>query len=108
MNYTNDQLKQALSKMLPDEIFFGGESDQESTLRWNNTLGLKVANTELLHLCWMVEETLTLMDLTDLGCELAFLTEPRNPNSPHWGRLSHATWQQRVIALCKVKGVEIV
>lgn len=105
MNYTNDQLKQALAKMLPDEVFFGGESDQESALRWNNTLGLKVANTELLHLCWMVEETLLWHQQHDYAQEL--YREPE-PNGTVSFLYAHATWQQRVIALCKVNGVEIV
>ena len=98
MNYTDTQLKQALAKMLPKKIMLGGTN----TIRWIdpgwNDENPAVSNTELLHLCWLVEKTMPNLifyckNLTDLCGNLTANI--------------HATWQQRVIALCKVKGIEI-
>jgi hypothetical protein len=59
----------------------------------NDRRGAYVLDTELLHLCWLVEE------------------EVKGLNYDVYETLLHrdisATWQQRVIALAKVKGVEI-
>ncbi len=60
----------------------------------------KVLDTELLQLCWMVEETLT------QDARVAFIHELVD-GLMYW-KHAHTTWQQRVIALAKVKGVEIV
>lgn len=93
--YTDIQLKQALAKMLPDVI------QHEAGLTWYRHDGGEVLDTELLHLCWLIEETLT------------FLDKGNYFNSFWEGAFSvvgicHISWQQRTIALAKVKGVEIV
>jgi hypothetical protein len=95
MTYTDNQLKSALAKMLPDSLTY-----TESDGLWHSTAKLEcpVLDTELLHLCWVVEsqlkslnECVTLLEIEcgELGCVIA-------------------QWQQRVVALAKVKGVEIV
>ena len=96
MNYSNDQLKVALAKMLPDDVAVnpGGEFSWYWRHK-NNTTDCKVLDTELLHLCWMVEENMTNKQWVEY-------------ENNELNRDVHATWQQRVIALCKVKGVEIV
>ena len=90
ITYTDTQLKEALAKMLPDKIMFDELCED---LCWMGKMSIsKVLDTELLHLCWLVEEEL------------------QYPNSvKYYDSLTsnHATWQQRVIALCKVKGITI-
>ena len=100
--YTDTQLKQALAKMLPDKIWIRRLTDIEG-LYWKDEAHFwPVLDTELLHLCWLVEETL--MDTySDYYEYLAATTHSVYRDAA----LCHATWQQRVIALCKVKGVEI-
>ena len=75
----------------------------KTTLVWISD-GSKVAcpvfYTELLHLCWLAEETIAPIDeIEEYENEIA--------SSNGW-RMYHASWQQRTIALCKVKGIEIV
>lgn len=107
MTPTDNQLKQALAKMLLEQIVY-----EDNFLYWKRwprkELGQhssrKILDTELLHLCWLVEET--------MGCAVhQYHTEliKTMPNGAGVHVMSfHATWQQRVIALAKVKGVEIV
>ena len=94
MNYTDTQLKQSLAKMLPErvEIDPSGES-----LFLNED---EVLDTELLHLCWLLEETL---NREEQIIYIVYLDKMFTS----W-IATHATWQQRVIALCKVKGIKIV
>jgi len=62
--------------------------------------GEPVLDTELLHLCWLVEETLNEINSANYA-------EFLRPITANYKLLYHATWQQRVIALAKVKGIEI-
>jgi len=102
MNYTDEQLKKTLAKMLPNEITYYSVM----TFYWNRQFiaGIfqRVLDTELLHLCHLVEETFK--DDPDesikyLSCLYDVL------DIPQW--TFTATWQQRVTALAKVKGIEI-
>ena len=96
--YTNTQLKQALAKMLPTELQFG------EPLAWkqiNQNYGRLVLDTELLHLCWLAAKTLPDNKRWLLTARLANIVEEETP-------LVEATWQQRTIALAKMKGIEIV
>lgn len=106
--YSDTKLKQALAKMLPEKvevINHGCEREPHISYYWKpyqHWDSVEIKDTELLHLCWLVEETLTL----DQWGDYCLATN----NGTTWadkGQL-HATWQQRVLALCKVKGVEIV
>ena len=102
MNYTDKQLKLALADMLPQSIYNGGEL----YIYEDDFAGLggyrHVRDTELLHLCWMVEKVLIENDKQAYNLFENRLFELCNP----YTTLS-ATWQQRTIALAKVKGIEI-
>lgn len=102
MTYTNTQLKQALAKMLPDVI------QHEAGLTWYRHDGGEVLDTELLHLCWLVEETLTNNEADMYGLYINGIMNEAITQKFQSVCDWHATWQQRVIALAKVKGVEIV
>lgn len=113
MNYTDTQLKQALAKMLPEllENYYQDTPLDNFLLSWTRSKR-EVLNTELLHLCWLVEETIK----DNIGyCRILLetcLPELRGIivglNAGFGMSILHATWQQRVTALAKVKGVEIV
>jgi len=99
MNYTDKQLKTALEMMLPDLIFNCGELyiyDAEFGAGDHR----QVLDTELLHLCWLVEETLNEINSADYP-------ELLRPIAASYKLLYHASWQNRVEALAKVKGIEI-
>jgi len=107
MNYTDEQLKQALANMLPDQISFRQFKDDNAEfgyLYWKDKnqhpLQSEVRDTELLHLCWMVEDDFNSKQQDDHGKELYKLI-------PYGKMLFSATWQQRVTALAKVKGIEM-
>ncbi len=101
MNYTDTQLKQALARMLPEQLIW-----------WNGFLGYKsrdtykrdIFDTELLHLCWLVEETLDEVEFYNYVNNL-YLVNNKPKYSFH--NDCHSTWQQRTIALARVKGIEI-
>lgn len=114
-NYTDTQLKQALAKMLPEQLELK-PIGKHNVLFWrfNFNEGIdnrEVLDTELLHLCWLVEQTLT--EKEDVWF-LQKLSQERYKQGEGGtigtliDRSVHATWQQRVISLAKVKGVEIV
>lgn len=98
MNYTDTQLKQALAKMLPDGEF---SLSPRGYLISHFETDRPVLDTELMHLCWLVEETLTPSTRLDYVGELM-----DNQGLDLWQRY-HAAWQQRTIALVKVKGITI-
>lgn len=96
---TDTQLKQALAKMLPEVVRFDEQTkNSEYSLHWREYMHA-VLDTELLHLCWLIEET-----LSPSQAQAYYQMLPANSV----GNQAHATWQQRVIALAKVKGIEIV
>ena len=118
MNYTDIQLKQALAKMLLDKLIsyhitcppcpsikYEGLDDWK--LCWKDgqePFYNRVLDTELLHLCWLVEETL---DNREKDVYTDYLVmETDDLGIPDWDT-THATWQQRVQSLCKVKGIKI-
>ncbi len=110
MNYNDEQLKQALAKMLPDVISYREVIAHESCkivcllqwgAPWNDESEFMVRDTELLHLCWLVEENLTEKEYyfyADVICDLSLEIVTKFLSMP---------WQQRVKALAKVKGIEI-
>ena len=106
MTVTDTQLKQSLAKMLPSKLALYG--DKENILCWADHDRLnrptQVLDTELLHLCRDIELALPDYDY-NLFCNLRCEEKERNREMR-----SHqsASWQQRTLALCKVKGVEIV
>ena len=108
MTNTDTQLKQALAKMLPEKLRY-----YASILTWrckdltNNTEHyLPVNDTELLHLCWLVEETLTRRMAVNIQSERSDYAVLLQDACGTHGCV-HATWQQKVIYLAKVKGIII-
>jgi len=83
---TDTQLKQALAKMLPNDVTL-----YDGMLLW------PIRDTELLHLCWLTEKAISDIELYRSWHDML----------SHTGGLS-ATWQQRTMALAKVLGVKIV
>jgi hypothetical protein len=105
MNYTDEQLKQALAKMLPETVCYEQESLywQYEEIRYDRPVmnrGNRILDTELLHLCWLAEKTLSPIqtELYEKIFRLKFL---------YLYVAIHVSWQQRVEALAKVKGIEI-
>lgn len=110
--YTDTQLKQALAKMLPDKIELTfdrlvWQADEPRDKVW-------VQSTELLHLCWLVEETLDYVTkceyMRNMYQQPEFGQVSDGDGTPEWIEVyayCHATWQQRTVALCKVKGIDI-
>ena len=109
MNYTDEELKKTIAKMLPDVISYREVIAHESCkivcllqwgAPWNDEREFMVRDTELLRLCWLVEETLNEMESADYA-------ELLRPIAANYKLLYHASWQQRVVALAKVKGIKI-
>jgi len=104
MNYTDDQLKAALAKMLPEKVRWNTE-------RWNGLTMVcqdvrnndPILDTELLHLCWLVEEAL--INDRQIVKHNQYFKALEDVLGTYGS--SHASWQQRVVALAKVKGIEI-
>ena len=100
MNYTDTQLKQALQKMLPECVYDNGDLyifDADFAGLGGHR---QVRDTELLHLCWLVEETLT-------ASEVTIYTDALEYAETRWWSPFNASWQQRVESLAEVKGIEI-
>lgn len=115
---------QALAKMLPEKLKFESGhlfylSDVEKG--WIERL---VHPTELLHLCWLVEEALSresgaygqeYSQRDDYAKELMKLCGTWKGPDWDWGsscdadlfEAAHATPEQRIEALAKVKGIEV-
>jgi hypothetical protein len=107
MQYTNEQLKRTLAKMLPDQL--SAHIHRDGTfyqLEWTNgrVATCPVRDTELLHLCWLVEETLSSEQCNNIELKLLHGVMATDDI---YKRCWHATWQQRTIALAKTLGVEI-
>ena len=115
MNYTDNELKQLLAKMLPETLawfpfLMEGDSEQEPFLAWR--IGDEVLDTELLHLCSLVEAGLTTTQHYQFRCNLWEETKAEKEGrfggingEEHNRRYASATWQQRTAALAEVKGV---
>lgn len=116
---TDTQLKLALAKMLPEDVEICHDY-----LMWKRQptkfhIGPAehyqiVLDTELLHLCWLVEETLMFEDRVKCAKLVyqqdGFFSPADSDGTTEYDELFnyiHATWQQRTIALAKVKGVDL-
>jgi hypothetical protein len=109
---TDTELKMALAKLLPDVLELSthehdGYTKPVTTLCWQHRN--PVLDTELLHVCWLVEETMFESQHHAYMEILAAMLDSGmyQINSTHAWFVSHATWQQRAAALCKVKGIEV-
>jgi len=93
--------------MLPDQISFRQFKDDNAEfgyLYWKDKnqhpLQSEVRDTELLHLCWMVEEALN-------EIKSAEYAELLRPIAGKYKLLYHASWKRRVVMLAKVKWIEV-
>jgi hypothetical protein len=105
MNYTDTQLKQSLAKMIPGQLYFNTGSQCLCWISKQSVCGTYVLDTELLHLCWLVGETLSDDQFSRYAWELLDGVEGKKLECRAY---LHSTWQQRTIALAEVKGIEIV
>jgi len=108
-NYTDTQLKQALVKMLPDRIKTFSGSNNLLWITGDATYPpyKEVLDSELLHLCWLVEETLDTFQAISYWRELFEKTKSAHHIQAAF-QAAHTTWQQKVIALAKVSNIEIL
>ena len=114
MNYTDTQLKQALARLLPGVVnritLHTCDGDKEEHLFFRNRPQFYVQDSELLYLCWLVEETLGIVGRMEMRRALVEHIQqyPNNECAVGYGeRVCHATWQQRVQALAAVKGISL-
>lgn len=110
MTPTNQSLKQALARMLPKKLYVEF-TDMDSTepqfyaLVWKELKAWpQVLDTELLQICWEIEEELSNVDKSIYAVQLRRLLDFHRHS---YFDVAHATWQQRTIALAQVKGIEI-
>jgi hypothetical protein len=101
MNYTDKQLKAIMAKLLPKSTYLGFHTGD---LIYST--GVPVRDTELLHLCWLVEDNLTEKQYVAYGDTTYDLHLKIVRKTKKW-RWFAMPWQQRVVALAKVKGIEI-
>lgn len=125
MNYTDKQLKVALAKMLPKVIQIVSMDFNNPIISWVErpvhkmlsdagfpTAEPFVRDTELLHLCKIAWDTLDRRQRVSYGTQLreAVIASGGHAASSIYDLTvccENATWQQRVIALAKMKGFEI-
>ena len=106
MNYTDDQLRALLAKMLPETVVWTGyilcENGGEDIMGY----GRKIRDTELLHIVSLVEAESGLNSYPLRELYLYRLMDIVKED----GRdtlVIFATWQQRTRALAQVKGVTL-
>jgi len=102
----DDNLKLALAKMLPEKIIIAGGVNVP---RWKAEQSQwRILDTEWLHVCWLVEQGLSI--------RLPAIPHQESERTRYVDLLNEAcgskgcciaTWQQRAQALCKVKGIEV-
>lgn len=102
--YTDTQLLQALAKMLREHMYW---DEINNCLYYKGPVEYRVLDTELLHLCWFVEETLDGLGKVEFAKSLQDQVGA-DETDDMLSEVVHATWQQRTIALAKTLGVEIV
>jgi len=106
MNYTDKQLKQALADMLPEKI----EPKQiGENLYWkfnfdDGISSTEILDTELLHLCWLVEKGLNPEQKIDY---IEMLGRGEDEESYYPAIALASDWRWRVAALAVLKGIEI-
>ena len=110
---TDTELKLALMRLLPDTIVETYPCDDRPMEEVQKAGEVKwywleyhreILGTELLHVCWLVEQSLERGKDAGAECyryaaELYRVVDQEN-------QPCMASWQQRATALCKVKGIE--
>ena len=112
MNYTDKQLEAALAKMLPELLYSDYLADGTFvSIRWltdkpnYGCKGHSVLDTELLHLCWLVEKDLNPEQKLDY---IEMLGRGEDEESFYITIALSSDWRWRVAALAKVKSIDIV
>jgi len=100
MNYTDEQLKQVLAKMIPETCYM--TQPDNKLLAWKD--GHLVRDTELLHLCWLVEIDLNPEQKLDY---IEILGRGEDDESFYPTIALASDWRWRVAALAVLKGIEI-
>ena len=103
MNYTDKQLKQALAKMIPTKVNYNDCGENDIAFSWKD--GTPILDTELLHLCWLVEKDLNPEKKLDY---IEILGRGEDEESFYLTIALASDWRWRVAALAKVKGIDIV
>jgi hypothetical protein len=121
MNYTDIQLKLALSKVSKQNVFWAVENWTDGfddpmedfyippysfwTVEPDGCNTREIVDNDLLYICWKAEEYLTptQREKYEDNFEELFLGEEDSFDF----NMLHATWQQKVIALAKTKNIEI-
>ncbi len=91
--YTDIQLKRVLVKMLPDKLEIARWKLEPRETLWDKVEGRSVRDTELLHLCWLVE--------TQKVPEEQWMHYASSLGSVA------ASWQHRITTLAALLGIEI-
>ena len=93
-----------MAKLLPNRTYLGVKTGD---LIWS--MGVPVRDIEFLHLCWLVEETLFRNTADWAGYRNMIIQTVANTSHNTFPSVYlHASWQQRVVALAEVKGIEII
>lgn len=103
MNYTDDQLKAALAKMLPKTVVF--HCGVQTIIAWKSKELRRVFDTELLHLCWLVEKDLNPEQKIDY---IEMLGRGEDDESFYPTIALASDWRLRATALSRVKSIDIV
>ncbi len=105
---TDDELKQLLAKMLPEQIvwvidglFYTSEESQEVSGIQLEGFILQIKDSELLHVCWLIEQTLNATETVNYRETLSDIIDDPTRN----GDAISASWQHRTMALAQVKGL---
>lgn len=110
---TDFQLQLALAKMLPEKIFAIDNGNdvryRPCNFGWSGQEGIIpiIKETEWLHVCWLVEQTLSWRATENAKCEAERYLDELKDSGGVPGCFAHycSSWQQRALALCKVKGI---
>lgn len=99
--YTDIELREFLAKMLPEKLEW-----HDGVLKYRNRRehAMLVLDTELLHLCFLVEESLDNFQRVAYEGTLYNQTTSEHSTIAHFQK-THATWKHRIPALAKVKGI---
>ncbi len=125
-NPTDEQLKRALVRLLPDKIKFipapkVWDAETQNKFVWLNkfdTCYCKVVETEWLHVCHLIEQGMSEVDKLTFTDNLIHLLNAYVYDGGYYqgeGELNlgeifkvvNATWQQRALAIIAVKGIEV-
>lgn len=108
----DNTLKVALAKMLPELLKYAPHPDLPTVLSIKTTgwpYSREVLDTELLYLCSLIEKEIVDRDMQHRY--LRYITHPAtHPEEIYYDEsfcFFTATWQVRVMALAKLKDIEV-